>query len=209
MAATKIDFKREYRDLYRAGHDPAMVDVPELAFLMVDGHGDPNTAIEYTQAIEALYTVSYTLKFAIKRSPDGFDYGVMPLEGLWWASDMSKFATAEKSDWDWAAMIMQPDEVTQDRLAEALESATAKKSLPAAAKLRLERWCEGPAAQIMHIGPYSTEGPTIKRLHEFIADSGAELRGKHHEIYLSDPRRSAPEKLKTVIRQPLAPLPSE
>jgi hypothetical protein len=205
MPATKVDFKREYKDLYRATHDPVLVDVPELAFLMVDGHGDPNTATEYQQAVEALYTVSYTLKFAIKRAPDGFDYGVMPLEGLWWVPDMSKFTSSKKSDWDWTAMIMQPGEVTQDLVDDALASATAKKSLPAAAKLRLERFREGPAAQVMHIGPYSAEGPTIKRLHEFIADSGYARSGKHHEIYLSDPRRSAPEKLKTVIRQPVTP----
>ncbi len=204
MAATKVDFKREYKELYKAGRDPSFVDVPELAFLMVDGHGDPNTAAEYRQAVEALYTVSYSLKFAIKRAGDGFDYGVMPLEGLWWAPDMSDFTSQKKSDWDWTAMIMQPDEVTQDRLEDALASATAKKSLPAAAKLRLERFREGPAAQVMHIGPYSAEGPTIERLHEFIAESGRTLRGKHHEIYLGDPRRSAPEKLKTVVRQPVS-----
>ena len=203
MPATKVDFKREYKELYRAGHDPVLVDVPELAFLMVDGHGDPNTAPEYTQAVEALYSVSYSLKFAIKRARDGFDYGVMPLEGLWWVADMSKFVITEKSDWDWTALIMQPDEVTRDLLEAALANATAKKSLPAAAKLRLKRFREGPAAQVMHIGPYAAEGPTIRRLHEFIAESGRERRGKHHEIYLSDPRRSAPEKWKTVIRQPV------
>ena len=203
MTATKVDFKVAHKELYRASRDPALVDVPELAFLMVDGHGDPYTATEYTQAIEALYTVSYSLKFAIKRARDGFDYGVMPLEGLWWVADMSKFTSSKKSDWDWTAMIMQPDRVTQDLLEDALASATAKKSLPAAAKLRLERFCEGPAAQVMHIGPYDAEGPTIKRLHEFIAESGRTRRGKHHEIYLGDPRRSAPEKLRTIIRQPV------
>jgi len=203
MAATKVDYKREYKELYRAPRDPILIDVPELAFLMVDGHGDPNTATEYTQAIEALYAVSYHLKFAIKRAPGGFDYGVMPLEGLWWVPDMSRFATARKSEWDWTAMIMQPEEVTQDLLKDALAGATAKKALPAAAKLRLERFREGPAAQVMHIGPYAAEGPTVRRLHEFIAENGLALRGKHHEIYLSDPRRSAPEKMKTVVRQPV------
>lgn len=203
MTATKVDFKVARKELYRASRDPALVDVPELAFLMLDGHGDPNTATEYTQAVEALYTVSYSLKFAIKRARDGLDYGVMPLEGLWWVADMSKFTSSKKSDWDWTAMIMQPDQVTQDLLEDALANATAKKSLPAAAKLRLERFCEGPAAQVMHIGPYDAEGPTIKRLHELIAESGRTRRGKHHEIYLSDPRRSAPEKLRTIIRQPV------
>jgi hypothetical protein len=203
MTATKVDFKVEHKELYRAKREPALVDVPELGFLMVDGHGDPNTATEYTQAVEALYTVSYSLKFAIKRARDGFDYGVMPLEGLWWVPDMSKFTSSKKSDWDWTAMIMQPDQVTQDLLEDALANATAKKSLPAAAKLRLERFREGPAAQVMHIGPYDAEGPTIKRLHELIAESGRTRRGKHHEIYLSDPRRCAPEKLRTIIRQPV------
>lgn len=203
MTATKVDFKVEHKELYRAKRDPALVDVPELGFLMVDGHGDPNTATEYTQAVEALYTVSYSLKFAIKRARDGFDYGVMPLEGLWWVADMSKFTSSKKSDWDWTAMIMQPDQVTQDLLEDALANATAKKSLPAAAKLRLERFREGLAAQVMHIGPYDAEGPTIKRLHELIAESGRTRRGKHHEIYLSDPRRCAPEKLRTIIRQPV------
>jgi hypothetical protein len=203
MTATKVDFKVARKELYRASRDPALVDVPELAFLMLDGHGDPNTATEYTQAVEALYTVSYSLKFAIKRARDGLDYGVMPLEGLWWVADMSKFTSSKKSDWDWTAMIMQPDQVTQDLLEDALANASAKKSLPAAAKLRLERFCEGPAAQVMHIGPYDAEGPTIKRLHELIAESGRTRRGKHHEIYLSDPRRSAPEKLRTIIRQPV------
>ena len=203
MTATKVNFKVEHKELYRAKREPALVDVPELGFLMVDGHGDPNTATEYTQAVEALYTVSYSLKFAIKRARDGFDYGVMPLEGLWWVRDMSKFTSSKKSDWDWTAMIMQPDQVTQDLLEDALANATAKKSLPAAAKLRLERFREGPAAQVMHIGPYDAEGPTIKRLHELIAESGRTRRGKHHEIYLSDPRRSAPEKLRTIIRQPV------
>ena len=203
MTATKVDFKVEHKELYRAKREPALVDVPELGFLMVDGHGDPNTATEYTQAVEALYTVSYSLKFAIKRARDGFDYGVMPLEGLWWVADMSKFTSSKKSDWDWTAMIMQPDQVTQDLLEDALANATAKKSLPAAAKLRLERFREGLAAQVMHIGPYDAEGPTIKRLHELIAESGRTRRGKHHEIYLSDPRRCAPEKLRTIIRQPV------
>ena len=203
MTATKVDFKVAHKELYRASRDPALVDVPELAFLMVDGHGDPNTATEYTQAVEALYTVSYSLKFAVKRARDGLDYGVMPLEGLWWVADMSKFTSSKKSDWDWTAMTMQPDQVTQDLLEDALANATAKKSLPAAAKLRLERFCEGPAAQVMHIGPYDAEGPTIKRLHELIAESGRTRRGKHHEIYLSDPRRCAPEKLRTIIRQPV------
>jgi hypothetical protein len=201
---TKIDFKREFKELYAPRKTPAMVDVPELAFLMIDGSGDPNTSQDYRDAVEALFAVSYGLKFAIKRSPDGVDYGVMPLEGLWWVDDMSSFTTADKSDWHWTAMIMQPDEVTVDLFEETVDAAAARKSLPAAAKLRLERFREGRAAQVLYFGPYSDEGPTIERLHAFIADQGCERAGKHHEIYLNDARRTAPDRLKTVLRQPVA-----
>jgi hypothetical protein len=200
----KVDLRREHKQLYAPPREPVIVDVPELSFLMVDGHGDPNTSPEYAQAIEALYTISYTLKFTLKGEPGGMDYAVMPLEGLWWAQDMSTFTAGEKSAWDWTAMIAQPDIVDGERLAAAIERASAKKELPAAALARLERFGEGEAAQVLHIGPYSEEGPTIAGLHEFIAAGGYELRGKHHEIYLSDPRRAAPERLKTVIRQPIS-----
>lgn len=202
---TKIDYKRELSELYRAGREPGIVDVPELAFLMIDGHGDPNTAAEYREAIEALYTIAYGAKFAVKRGPQAVDFGVMPLEGLWWTQDMSTFSTAKKSDWDWTTMIMQPEQVSRAVFEQARETAAAKKpELAAIGRVRLERFAEGPAAQVMHVGPYSTEGPTIERLHAFIAEQGHERGGKHHEIYLSDPRRSAPEKLKTIIRQPIA-----
>jgi hypothetical protein len=202
---TKIDYKRELSELYRAGREPGIVDVPELAFLMIDGHGDPNTAAEYREAIEALYTIAYGAKFAVKRGPQAVDFGVMPLEGLWWTQDMSTFSTAKKSDWDWTTMIMQPEQVSRAVFEQARETAAAKKpELAAIGRVRLERFAEGPAAQVMHVGPYSTEGPTIERLHAFIAEQGCECSGKHHEIYLSDPRRSAPEKLKTIIRQPIA-----
>ena len=202
MATTKVDLKRELREYYAPKRTPALVEVPELAFLMVDGHGDPNVSVEYRDAVSALFAVSYGARFALKRA-GVLDYGVMPLEGLWWVPNMSTFSTGEKSAWDWTAMIVQPDEVTADVLADAKASAAAKKALPALDRLRLERFAEGPAAQVLHIGPYSAEGPTIAALHAFIADNGLERAGKHHEIYLGDPRRSAPEKLKTVIRQPV------
>jgi hypothetical protein len=202
--ATKIDYKRELGELYAPGKAPVVVDVPPLHFLMIDGHGDPNTSPIYSEAIEALYTLSYTAKFALKRSPAGIDFGVMPLEGLWWASDMASFKAAKKSDWDWTAMIMQPEPVTQAVFADALVSARSKKQLAAFDLLRLESFAEGLSAQMMYVGPYAEEGPTIERLHAFIAEQGYELAGKHHEIYLSDPRRCAPEKLKTIIRQPMA-----
>jgi hypothetical protein len=204
MRATKIDLVREFKELYAPGREPATVEVPGFSFLMVDGHGDPNVAPGYGHAVEALYSVSYTLKFALRRGPQGLDYRVMPLEGLWWAPDMSAFTIEDKSAWDWTMMIRQPEQVDEDLFEQALAKATRKKELPAANLLRLERFAEGLAAQVMHTGPYASEGPTIRRLHAFIADQGYERAGKHHEIYLSDPRRAAPEKMKTVLRQPMA-----
>jgi hypothetical protein len=201
MPATKVDFKRELRDLYLPGREPSMVDIPEMGFLMVDGHGDPNVADSYREAIEALYSVAYAVKFAVKRS--GLDFTVLPLESLWSSADPTAFA-ADKSAWDWTAMIMQPEPVTADIVEEARETVAAKKSLPALDLLRYERFEEGLAAQVMYFGPYSEEGPTIAALHEFIAQEGFVPAGKHHEIYLGDPRRTAPEKLRTVIRQPAA-----
>jgi hypothetical protein len=204
MPATKIDLVREFKELYAPGREPATVEVPEFSFLMVDGHGDPNVAREYGHAVEALYSVSYTLKFALKRGPRGLDYRVMPLEGLWWVPDMSAFTIEDKSAWDWTMMIRQPEQVDEDLFEQALAEVTRKKKLPAANLVRLGRFSEGLVAQVMHIGPYANEGPTIQRLHSFIADEGYERAGKHHEIYLSDPRRAAAEKMKTVLRQPMA-----
>jgi hypothetical protein len=205
---TKVDLKRELPELYSAARRPGLVEVPELAFLMIDGHGDPNTASEYAQAVEAIYAVAYTTKFILKRARDGIDFGVMPLEGLWWTPDMSTFTTDDKSAWDWTMMIAQPEQVTSEVVEQAQAKAAGKKALAAIDRVRLERFSEGRAAQVMHIGPYATEGPTIQRLHAFIAEQGCERAGKHHEIYLSDPRRSAPEKMKTIVRQPVTPTPT-
>jgi hypothetical protein len=183
--------------------EPELVDVPPMQFLMVDGRGDPNTSLEYRQAIEALYGAAYGLKFLLKKK--GHDFKVAPLEGLWWATDMKSFEVHRKADWRWTAMIVLPDEVTPEDFASVRDELASKKPSPAVAKLRLARFDEGPAAQIMHIGPYSAEGPTIARLHAFIRERGYTFDGtkqKHHEIYLGDPRRAAPDKLKTVIRQP-------
>ncbi|MBI4334547.1 MAG: GyrI-like domain-containing protein [Chloroflexi bacterium] len=200
----KVDLRKELKHLYNApAKEPAVVDAPPMNFLMVDGAGDPNTSQEYREAIEALYTVSYTLKFMVKKGPQGVDYGVMPLEGLWWGDDMTRFGAENKAAWKWTAMIMQPDYVTAGLAGQAVEVAGKKKSLPALGRTRFQRFHEGPAAQVMYTGPYSAEGPTIERLHKFIREKGHELRGKHHEIYLSDPKRSPPEKLKTIIRQPV------
>jgi hypothetical protein len=193
-------------DLYRATATPRMVNVPGMLFLMIDGHGDPNTSSSYQDALQALYALSYSLKFQIKRL-SGSDYKVGSLEGLWWAPDLSAFGTGDKSAWDWTMIIRQPDMVTEDLLADTIKQVQEKKGLPAAANVRLERFTEGRAAQILHVGPYSTEGPTIARLHAFIDEQGFTFDGrvqKHHEIYLGDPRRAAPERLRTIIRQPVA-----
>jgi hypothetical protein len=200
--ATKVDFKRELSELYGARRDPQLVEVPVLSYLMVDGHGDPNTAVEYGEAVEALYAISYAAKFIVTGAPDGVDYVVLPLEGLWWTADMAMFSVEDKAAWDWTMMIMQPDVVTAEIFEQALAK-TAKKGLAAQGRVRLERFAEGRAAQILHVGPYATEQPTIERMHGYIAEQGLQRRGKHHEIYLSDPRRGAPEKMKTIIRQPV------
>jgi hypothetical protein len=200
--AAKIDPKRELKQLYSARQTPELVDVPALGFLMIDGHGDPNRSPRYQAAVEALYAVSYALKFAIKRA-GGPDYSVAPLEGLWWTEDMASFSVEDKSDWDWTMMIMQPAEATPE-LVEQTVREVAQKKQPTAAELRLQRYAEGASAQVLHLGPYAEEGPTIARLHAFIQERGYEKRGKHHEIYLGDPRRTAPERRKTIIRQPVS-----
>lgn len=185
--------------LYRATTKPQLVQVPALRFLCLDGHGDPNTSQAYAAAVQALYSVSYAVKKA-----GGPEFKVSPLEGLWWAADMSTFLTGDKSEWDWTMMIRQPDAVTGDLVARLADKVAANKSMPVAKELRLISFEEGAAAQVLHVGPYDTEGPTIARLHEFIQSHGFTLDGRHHEIYLGDPRRSAPERLRTIIRQPYA-----
>jgi len=198
----KIDLKKELKHLYNPSKEIALVDVPEMNFLMIDGAGDPNTSQDYKDAIEALYAVSYTLKFMVKKEK-AVDYVVMPLEGLWWTEPMSQFTMENKDMWQWTAMIMQPEYVTEELFNRAVEQVQIKKNLPSLSKIKFKSLYEGLSTQLMYIGPYSAEGPTIEKLHNFIEENGYELRGKHHEIYLSDPRRSAPEKLKTVIRQPV------
>lgn len=199
----KRDLKKEMKPLYNAKASRVVtVDVPELNFLQIDGEGDPNSSTAYKNAVEALFSLSYALKFAIKKGPLAIDYGVMPLEGLWWADDMEQFEQTPKSEWKWTAMIMQPEMVTETLVQEVSEVVRKKKDLPALEQLRFEAYKEGRAAQILHVGPFSEEGPTIQKAHEYIREMGFELNGKHHEIYLSDIRRAAPEKWKTIIRQP-------
>ena len=201
---SKTDLKKELAWLYNpSSKEPAIVDIPPMRFFMVDGAGDPNTSIEYRQAMEALYGASFTLKFMLKKRGDSPDYAVMPLEGLWYMDDMREFSMAPKDLWQWTSMIMQPDFITPADVQQALDELRRKKHPPALGLLRFETYQEGVSAQIMHIGPYAAEEPTINKLHAFIEERGYVRGGKHHEIYLGDPRRTAPEKLKTVIRQPI------
>ncbi len=200
----KLALRRELKHLYHASaKEPVLVDVPPMSFLMVDGDGDPNASPEFQQAVEALYGVSYTLKFMLKKGPQQIDYPVMALEGLWWDREGREFRPNDKSCWRWTLMMMQPDIITEEMVAAASEQVERRKHPPALSRLRFEGFHEGPSAQIMHLGPYAEEGPTIEKLHAFIRENGRRPQGKHHEIYLSDPRRAKPEKLRTVIRQPV------
>ncbi|MEO7778688.1 MAG: GyrI-like domain-containing protein [Fibrobacteria bacterium] len=197
-----IDYKAQMRKFYKPSADSVeLVDLPPMNFLMIDGQGDPNSAPAYQEAVESLFTVAYALKMQIKKS-DAIDYGVMPLEGLWWAEDMSRFSVERKSEWNWTLMIHQPTPVTRKAFEKAYADVKAKKDPAALGRLRFEAYPEGRSAQKLHVGPFTEEGPVIKAVHDRIAAIGAKLRGKHHEIYLSDIRKAAPEKWKTIIRQP-------
>lgn len=199
----KVDLRKELRQLYQPSSKAvAEVEVPAFTFLMVDGQGDPNHAPAYQQAVEALFSVSYTAKFMVKKGTSAQDYAVMPLEGLWWADDLAAFHTGDRAQWRWTMMIMQPPFVPEPLLREAMAAAARKKDLPAIGQLRIEAFAEGRCAQVMHVGPFSAEGPAIERLHAWIGERGS-LRGKHHEIYLTDIRRADPSRWKTVIRQPM------
>ena len=201
----KIDFKKTLSNLYgEKSKEFTLVDVPEMQFLMIDGKGDPGSAPEYQQALETLYPVAYKAKFISKKSMNK-DYVVPSLEGLWWAEDMTAFATGlDKSRWLWTMMIMQPDWITADIIEEAKVQVAKKGPLPGLEKLRFEKFTEGKSLQCLHIGSYADEAPTLARLHnEIMPEMGYDFNGHHHEIYLNDPRKTAPEKLKTILRQPV------
>ena len=196
-----LDYRKKLAALYAARREPAFIDVPPLQYLMVDGHGDPNESGDYAAAVAALFSLSYTIKFTLKREK-AIDFKVMPLEGQWWCEDMRRFSVDRKQDWSWTMMILQPAEVGGELVERCRGELARKKELPALAKVRFETFHEGRCAQILHVGPFAEEGPTVERLHAFIESAGGELAGKHHEIYLSDIRRAAPEKWRTIIRQP-------
>jgi hypothetical protein len=201
----KIDYKKKLKHLYKpSAKKVGIVEVPQMNFLMVDGEGDPNTSKSFSDAIEALFPLAYTLKFMVKKGDMGIDYGVLPLEALWWADDMSAFITGNKDTWKWTVMIMQPEFITQEMVEKATKEVERRKGPISLPLVRFESFEEGKAAQTMHIGPFSEEGPAIEKVYLFIKENGSQRVGKHHEIYLSDIRRSAPEKWKTIVRQPMS-----
>jgi hypothetical protein len=196
----KTDLKKEITAYSARRGEFEIVDVPPLRYLMIDGHGDPN-AQEYADAVSTLFPVAYKLKFMSKKELDR-DYVVMPLEALWWSEDMASFTSdRDKSRWDWTALNLVPDWVTDEQFDRALAAAA---DAPALDKLRLETFAEGRCVQTLHIGPFDDEGPVLDRMHhEFIPARGLRMTGRHHEIYLSDIRRADPSKLRTILRQPV------
>lgn len=202
----KTDPKKEL-DCYRARRGELRVlEVPPLRYLMVDGQGDPNTAPAYADALAALYPVAYKVKFASKKQLD-HDYVVPPLEALWWADDMAVFTSArDKSRWSWTVMLMVPDHVPQELYDAALVEVGRKDPPVALDRVRLELLEEGTCVQTLHVGSYDDEGPVLAHMHdEFIPGQGLRMTGRHHEVYLSDPRRVEPARLRTILRQPVAP----
>lgn len=202
----RYDLKRAHRELYApSAKDFVVVDVPPMTYLAVDGSGDPNTSTEYADAIEALFGVAYAVKFRSKAR--GRDFVVGPLEGLWRAQDPAAFVTREKASWSWTMLIAQPEWIDEALVTEAVAAMRAKGERAALDRLRLDRLHEGRSVQILHIGSYEDEAPILARLHdEWMPQHGLTFNGDHHEIYLSDARRTAPARLRTVLRQPVRPV---
>lgn len=198
----KIDLKKELRHLFNPSKDEVqIVDVPGFNFLMIDGTGDPNTSKEFQTDVELLYGISYTIKFDMKKT--GKDYIVMPLEGLWWADDLNSFAEGKKENWKWTVMIMQPSFIGKEEINSGIEKFALKKKIDIS-RVRIEKYTEGLSVQLMHMGTYANEGPSIRKLHNYMEEHGYAFNGKHHEIYLSDPKKTKPDKMKTILRQGVA-----
>jgi len=205
MSKKKLNYKKEFPEFYRPSSKKVeFVDVPEMRFFMIDGKGNPNNSEDYQEVMQTLYGVSFGLKMDFKKKPAGRDYVVPPLEGLWDMDIMEDWSMDNKDGWQWTMMIRIPDFVPQKEIKKAIERVRKKKPEKAKKidKLRVETYHEGKCAQIMHIGPYDAEGPTVEKLHKAIKEKDYELEGHHHEIYIGDPRRAKPENLKTIIRQP-------
>ncbi|MCB2214029.1 GyrI-like domain-containing protein [bacterium] len=199
---SKIDFKKQFKAQYTAPDEPELVAVPAFNYLAIDGRGNPNTAPVYQEAVSALYKLAYAIRFHM-RDEEGLDFGVMPLEGLWWVEDMDEFSYADKDNWAWTMLIMQPEAVTPAVVEAMREKVADKHNPPRLAEIELRTLEEGRSAQVMHHGPYADEKPTVDRLHAFIDAQGLTPHLKHHEIYLKDPNRSKPENLLTILRHPV------
>ena len=209
-----LDLKKQYKPLYQpSAKKIEIIQVPKLQFAMVDGFiekgSEPGKSPSFAEATQALYSLSYTLKFTLKkRKTNATDYPVMALEGLWWVED-GTFEIFRKDNWFYTLMIMQPDVITPQIFEEAREQVRKKKGdSEKLAKVRLAHFEEGLCVQVMHIGPYATEPATVERMRAFAQENGyrdgvGPLGGKHHEIYLSDPRKASPDKMKTVLRHPI------
>jgi len=196
--------KKDLQEFYTASADTiAIVEVPPLRFLMAQGNGDPNSAPAFQQAADTLFRLSYTLKSMVEKE-QGKDYTVMPLEGLWGAEDLAACALGPRDEWKWTLMILQPDFITKDMVAAARGAAQREENAAPLYDTTFMRHTDGQSAQILHVGPYAEEAATIARLHTFIKEKGYHFAGKLHEIYLSDPRRTPPEKLETILRQPIS-----
>ncbi len=200
----KLDLKKALPLLYNPrGTACSLITPPTFSVLAIDGAGDPNSAPAWKAAVEALYSTAYSLKFMLKKAGATPDFVVMPLEALWWVGEGEAFALDDKRNWLWRALIVLPDFVTDAQVAQARTAARAKKGLAALDGVAFDHFNEGPSAQVLHLGPFADETPTVARLNAFIAEQGYVQSGKHHEIYLSDPQKSAPEKMKTIIRLPI------
>jgi hypothetical protein len=198
----KVDFKKSLKQLYnppKGGFH--IVDVPPSNFLMIDGRGDPNTSMDFQQAMDALYSLSYGLKFTLKSH--GYDHIVPPLEGLWWIENMEEFNFSNKNRWEWTMMIMQPEWINHEWVEKVRMDVLKKKSNPLIVKARFEQYIEGISVQKLYIGAYEDEAPTIAEMHQYIVTNGYQINGKHHELYLGNPRKTPPEKLQTILRQPI------
>jgi hypothetical protein len=208
-----LEMKKDLKHLYQpSAKEPVLIDVPPMQFIMIDGAIEkgqsPGTSPGFADAMQAMYGMAYTLKFAAKkRAVDPVDYPVMAMEGLWWVDD-GHFDLASPGNWVYTLMIMEPAVVTQTMFSDALGQLRAKRPSEAMARLRLAEFHEGLSVQIMHIGPYATEPATVDRMRAFATARGYRTRGRHHEIYLGNPLKAAPEKLKTVLRLPVEKLPA-
>jgi len=200
----KVDLRRQVATYTATRGTFTTVTVPAMRFLMVDGHGDPNTSPAYADALTSLYPVAYRLKF-LSRNDLGRDYAVMPLEGLWWPDDMEAFTSArDKSRWDWTLLMAVPDWICEEHLDRVRQALAGTGRAPRLDAVRLETFDEGLCVQTLHVGSYDAEGPVLATMHhEYIPAHGLRMVGRHHEIYLNDPRRTPPDRLRTILRQPV------